>query len=180
MSMPMAASTTIVTGEEEKKVSVSRHSFRQPTICYEGEVLDRLLTAIKREIATARKSDISLPEKFWLKQQFSVGVNEVTRVLERMPPIPANERSSLSLKMHSTRLQVILIASDCHPRLLTKHVECLASSKKVPVVFVKDKKRGSLRLGELVKLKTAIAIGVKDKGNKFNQFISTEILHNFE
>ncbi|KAH0725995.1 hypothetical protein KY284_001860 [Solanum tuberosum] len=178
--MPMAASTTIVTGEEEKKVSVCRNSFRQPTICYEGEILDRLLSAIKREIATARKSDISLPEKFWLKQQFSVGANEVTRVLERMPPIPANERSSLSLKMHSTRLQVILIASDCHPRLLTKHVESLASSKKVPVVFVKDKKRGSLRLGELVKLKTAIAIGVKDKGNKFNQFVSTEILHNFE
>lgn len=180
MSTPMAASTTIVTGREEKKVSVSRHSFRQPTICYEGEILDRHLTAIKREIATARKSDISLPEKFWLKQQFSVGVNEVTRVLERVPPVPANDRSSLSLKMHSTQLQVILIASDCHPRLLTKHVESLASSKKVPVVFVKDKKRGSLRLGELVKLKTAIAIGVKNKGNKFNQFISTEILHKFE
>lgn len=40
-------------------------------------------------------------------------------------------------------------------------MESLANSKKVPVVFVKDRKRGSLRLGELVKLKTAIAIGVK-------------------
>lgn len=40
-------------------------------------------------------------------------------------------------------------------------MESLANSKKVPVVFVRDKKRGSLRLGELVKLKTAIAIGVK-------------------
>lgn len=177
MSMAITASRTLVTREE---VSVRRNTFRQSTICYEGEVLDRLLTAIKREIETARKSDISLPEKLWLKQQFSVGVNEVSRMLERMPPIPANERSSLSLKMHSTRLQVILIASDCHPRLLTKHVESLANSKKVPVVFVKDRKRGSLRLGELVKLKTAIAIGVKDKGNQFNQFISTEILHKFE
>ncbi|XP_059311741.1 uncharacterized protein LOC132063283 [Lycium ferocissimum] len=155
MSMPITASTTI---------------------CYEGEVLDRLLTGIKREIATARNSDIALPEKIWFKQQFSVGVNEVTRVLERMPPIPANQRSSLSAKLHSTRLQVILIASDCHPRLLTKHLESLANSKKVPVVFVKDKKRGSLRLGELIKLKTAIAIGVKDKGNQFNQFVSTEML----
>ncbi|PHU30438.1 hypothetical protein BC332_02531 [Capsicum chinense] len=114
------------------------------------------------------------------QQQFSVGVNEITRVLERMPPVPANDRSSLSLKMHSTRLQVILVASDCHPRLLTKHLESLANSKNVPVVFVKDKKRGSLRLGELIKLKTAIAIGVKDKGNQFNQFIGTEILHKFE
>lgn len=58
-------------------------------------------------------------------------------------------------------IQVVLVASDCHPRLLTKHLESLAISKKVPIVFVKDKKRGSLRLGELVKLKTAIAIGVK-------------------
>ncbi|XP_060217529.1 uncharacterized protein LOC132644886 isoform X4 [Lycium barbarum] len=154
MSMPIAASTTI---------------------CYEGEVLDRLLTAIKREIEIARNSGIAIPEKIWFKQ-FSVGVNEVTRVLERMPPIPTNERSSLSAKLHSTRLQVILIASDCYPRLLTKHLESLANSKKVPVVFVKDKKRGSLRLGELIKLKTAIAIGVKDKGNQFNQFVSTEML----
>lgn len=177
MSMPITASTTTFTGEQ---VSVRRNSFPQRTICYEGELLDRLLTAIKREIATARNSDVPLPEKVWLKQQFSVGVNEVTRVLERMPPIPASERSSLSLKMHSTRLQVILVASDCHPRLLTKHLESLANSKKVPVVFVKDKKRGSLRLGELIKLKTAIAIGVKDKGNQFNQFISSEVLHKFE
>ncbi|MCD7457720.1 hypothetical protein HAX54_035954 [Datura stramonium] len=177
MSMPITASRTAITGEQ---VSLRRNSFPQPTICYEGEVLDRLLTSIKREIATARNSDIPLPEKLWFKQQFSVGVNEVTRVLERMPPIPANERSLLSLKLHSTRLQVILRASDCHPWLLTKHLESLANSKKVPVVFVKDKKRGSLRLGELVKLKTAIAIGVKDKGNQFNQFISTEILHTFE
>lgn len=177
MSMPITASRNTFTGEQ---VSVRRNSFPQPTICYEGEVLDRLLTSIKREIATARNSDIPLPEKLWFKQQFSVGVNEVTRVLERMPPIPANERSSLSLKLHSTRLQVILIASDCHPRLLTKHLESLANSKKVPVAFVKDKKRGSLRLGELIKLKTAIAIGVKDKGNQFNQFISTEMFHTFE
>ncbi|KAK4372390.1 hypothetical protein RND71_007774 [Anisodus tanguticus] len=135
-----------------------------------------LTTPSRREIATARKSDIVLPEKIWYKQQFSVGVNEVTRVLERMPPTLANERSSLSAKLHSTRLEVILIASDCNPRLLTKHLESLADSKKVPVVFVKDKKRGSLRLGELIKLKTAIAIGIKDKGNQFNQFISTEML----
>ncbi|XP_016509981.1 uncharacterized protein LOC107827376 [Nicotiana tabacum] len=178
MSMPIIASRTKSTGED---VSVCGNSFPQQKIkCYEGEVLDRLLTSIKREIATARNSNASLPDKLWLKQQFSVGVNEITRVLERMPPIPAKERSSLSAKVHSARIQVVLVASDCHPRLLTKHLESLAISKKVPIVFVKDKKRGSLRLGELVKLKTAIAIGVKDKGNQFSQFISNEMLHNFE
>ncbi|XP_075099207.1 uncharacterized protein LOC107780875 isoform X3 [Nicotiana tabacum] len=171
MSMPITASRTKSTGEV---VFVCGNSFPQQKIrCYEGKVLDRLLTSIKREIATARNSNVSLPEKLWLKLQFSVGVNEITRVLERMPPIPANERSSLSAK-------AVLVASDCHPRLLTKHLESLAISKKVPIVFVKDNKRGSLRLGELVKLKTAIAIGVKDKGNQFNKFISNEIIHNFE
>lgn len=37
----------------------------------------------------------------------------------------------------------------------------MASSRKVPLIVVMDKKGGSTRLGELVKLKTAIAIGVK-------------------
>lgn len=59
------------------------------------------------------------------------------------------------------KCQAILIASDCNPRWLTKHLPSLALSRKVPLIFVKDKKSGSLRLGQLVKLKTAIAIGVK-------------------
>nr|XP_016456969.1 PREDICTED: uncharacterized protein LOC107780875 isoform X3 [Nicotiana tabacum] len=173
MSMPITASRTKSTGEV---VFVCGNSFPQQKIrCYED-----INDASRREIATARNSNVSLPEKLWLKLQFSVGVNEITRVLERMPPIPANERSSLSAKVHSARIQAVLVASDCHPRLLTKHLESLAISKKVPIVFVKDNKRGSLRLGELVKLKTAIAIGVKDKGNQFNKFISNEIIHNFE
>lgn len=58
-------------------------------------------------------------------------------------------------------MQAILIASDCNPKWLAKHLPSLASSRKVPLIFVKDKRGGSLRLGELVKLKTAIAIGVK-------------------
>ena len=58
-------------------------------------------------------------------------------------------------------LQAILLALDCSPRSLTKHIPSMASSRNVPVIFVKDNKRGSMRLGELVKLKTAMAIGVK-------------------
>ncbi|KAJ8528874.1 hypothetical protein K7X08_030614 [Anisodus acutangulus] len=41
-----------------------------------------------------------------------------------------------------TTIKVMFIASDCNPRLLTNHLESLAYSKNVPVVFVKDKKRG--------------------------------------
>lgn len=59
------------------------------------------------------------------------------------------------------RMQSVFVASDSNPRWLTKHLPSLASSRKVPLIFVKDKKGGSLRLGELVKLKTAIAIGIK-------------------
>lgn len=61
-----------------------------------------------------------------------------------------------------------MIAHDCNPKWLMKHLPSLASSRKVPVIFVKDGKKGSLRLGELVKLKTAIAIGVKVKDHDFH------------
>ncbi|KAM3338228.1 hypothetical protein P3S68_031445 [Capsicum galapagoense] len=123
--------------------------------------------ASRRKIETARKYDRPSPENFWFKQLFSIGVNEVMQMLERMSPI-----HHYRLKCILLDFSVILVASDCHPRLLTKKLESLANSKNVPVVFVKDNKRGSLRLGELIKLKTAIAIGVKDKRNQFNQFIS--------
>lgn len=72
--------------------------------------------------------------------------------------------------------KVILLAADCNPRWLTKHLPGLALSRNVPVIFVKDKKGGSLRLGELVRLKTAIAVGIKAKGNTINQLVD-KILH---
>lgn len=53
------------------------------------------------------------------------------------------------------------MASDSNPRWLTKHLPSLASSRKVPLIYVKDNKGGSLRLGQLVKLKKAMAIGIK-------------------
>ncbi|GMY17171.1 60S ribosomal protein L7a isoform X1 [Fagus crenata] len=154
--------------------------------CYEGERLSRLLNSIQREIESARLLDgNSLPEKIWLKQQFSIGVNDVTRVLERMAPSAQGETFrqrphsiSSNCKVPSVELQVVLLASDCNPRWLTKHLPSLASSRRVPLIFVKDKKGGSLRLGELVKLKTAIAIGIKVKGNAINQLIEKSLQGN--
>lgn len=128
-----------------------------------------------------------LPEKMWFKQQFAIGVNEVTRVLERMPPVtpmaPTTQPlTPLAPSLASNRtkapyigLQAVLIASDCNPRWLSKHLPSLALSRKVPLIFLKDNKGASLRLGQLVQLKTAIAIGVKAKGNAINQLIE-EIL----
>ncbi|KAJ7973151.1 Ribosomal L7Ae/L30e/S12e/Gadd45 family protein [Quillaja saponaria] len=152
-------------------------------ICYEGEGLANLLRLIRREIESARILDgNSLPEKIWFKQQFSIGVNDVTRVLERMDPFNklgnSLQQPNVSSSRHrgpSVKLQAILVASDCNPRWLTKHLPSLASSRKVPLIFVKDNKKGSLRLGELFKLKTAIAIGVKAKGNAINK-VFEEIL----
>ncbi|XP_059649561.1 uncharacterized protein LOC132295350 [Cornus florida] len=157
----------------------------QELICYEGESLARLLKSIEREIESARQLDKALPDKIWLKQQFSIGVNDVTRVLERMPPISVMGNSAQQplincrdCEASPVQLQAILIASDCNPRWLTKHLPSMASSRKVPLIFVKDKKGGSLRLGELVRLKTAIAIGVKAKGNAINQLVEEIIRGN--
>ncbi|XP_020553900.1 uncharacterized protein LOC105174963 isoform X2 [Sesamum indicum] len=130
----------------------------QPQLCFEGESLTRFLKSI-------------------------LGVNEVTRALERMPPscgakisseehIPTNHDNS---EVAHVCLQAILLASDCNPRWLTKHLPALAASRNVPLIFIKDKKEGSLRLGELIKLKTAIAIGIKAKGNAVNDLIKEVI-----
>ncbi|XP_012083012.1 uncharacterized protein LOC105642706 [Jatropha curcas] len=155
--------------------------------CYEGERLARLLKLINREVESVKLLERnSLPEKFWFKQQFAIGVNEVTRALERMLPTAEIDGSHQKPLPHTVAthrrkppavpLQAILIASDCNPKWLTKHLPSLASLKKVPVILVKDQKGGSLRLGELVRLKTAIAIGVKDRGNSLNEIVK-KILH---
>ncbi|GER35715.1 50S ribosomal protein L7Ae [Striga asiatica] len=145
--------------------------FTIPSHCLEGETLIHLLKSIQREIESARAADTALPIKFWIKQQFAVGVNEVTRALERIPP--NHTRTDISLEECSLKngddsrkapcapLQAILLASDCNPRWLTKHLPALAASRNVPLIFLKDrKKEGSLRLGEL------------DKGNAVNRVIN--------
>ncbi|KAI3509944.1 hypothetical protein L1887_25469 [Cichorium endivia] len=153
---------------------ISPDSIPQQPNSYEGESLFHLLNSIQREIKLARLSDESLPHKIWLKQQFSIGVNDVTRVLERMSPLHGSLSSltqNVNVKESQVQLQVILIATDCNPRSLTKHLPVLASSRGVSVIFVKDKKGGSCKLGEIVNLKTAMAIGVKARGNAINKLI---------
>ncbi|XP_022770725.1 uncharacterized protein LOC111314023 [Durio zibethinus] len=161
------------TRNKAAKNSILDGSVPQQKDCYDGERLVHMLKSIRRGIESARiLGGNSLPEKIWLKQQFSVGVNDVTRVLERMAP--SAEKGS-SAQSPCVRLQAILLAADCNPKWLTKHLPTLASSRKVPLITVKDDGKGSLRLGELVRLKTAIAIGVKARENAINQ-IMEEIL----
>ncbi|KAE8681681.1 Pectin lyase-like superfamily protein isoform 1 [Hibiscus syriacus] len=47
----------------------------------------------------------------------------------------------------------------------------IAKSRKVPLIIVRDDRKGSLRLGELVKLKTTISIGVKARGSAINRIM---------
>lgn len=82
-----------------------------------------------------------------------------------MPALPESRNVS------GMKLQAVLIASDCNPRWLTKHLPNLAASRNVSMIFVKDNKEGSLRLGEIVKVKTAIALGIKHKGSFINEFV---------
>ncbi|KAA3475136.1 Ribosomal protein L7Ae/L30e/S12e/Gadd45 [Gossypium australe] len=155
------------------KNNIQDGALPQQQDCYEGERLIHVLKSIRRGIASARAlAGNSLPEKVWLKQQFAIGVNDVTRVLERMAAV-IDEGSTAQSPF--VRLQAILLAADCNPKWLMKHLPTLAKSRKVPLIIVKDDKKGSLRLGELVKLKTAVAIGVKARGSAINQ-IMEEIL----
>ncbi|GMJ09266.1 hypothetical protein like AT4G01790 [Hibiscus trionum] len=147
------------------KNNIQDGSVSQQQSCYEGERLVNVLESIQRGIKSARVlAGNSLPEKMWLKQQFAIGVNDVTRVLERMD-------EGCTAQSPCVRLQAILLAADCNPKWLTKHLPMLAKSRKVPLIIVRDDKKGSLRLGELVKLKTAIAIGVKARGSAINQIM---------
>ncbi|XP_072960114.1 uncharacterized protein [Typha angustifolia] len=148
---------------------------------YEGDRLDDLLLKLGESIETAKASKGELPEKIWIKQQFAVGVNDVTRVLERMPQgnssgLPNEEPINSAMRRAPlVPLQAVLVAADCNPKWLTKHVPSMASSRQVPVISVKDNKRGSLRLGDLLKVKTAMAIGIKTRGTLINKTIE-EIL----
>lgn len=141
--------------------------------CFEGERLSYLLESIKKELEVERDSNKSLPDKLWLKQQFAVGLNEVTRVLERMPPSVKNGDVQKPGCGFSIRLQAVFVAWDCNPRWLIRHLPSLAASRDVPIFFVKDHKQGSIRLGELVGTRTAIAVGIKVKGSRINNAVGS-------
>lgn len=146
--------------------------------CYEGEIFHDFLAKLKGGIEAEKVSKLAqLPDKIWIKQQFAIGVNDVTRVLERMPASESENHCAQDSNKSSLRqaslvpLQAVIVSSDCTPRLLTKHIPALASSRGVPVIFVKDNKESSIRLGELVNLRTAMAIGVKVRESSINKAV---------
>ncbi|KAL6657042.1 hypothetical protein ACP70R_004822 [Stipagrostis hirtigluma subsp. patula] len=145
-----------------------------------GEALDDLLSKLVRSVEVAKPSRGGLPEKIWMKQQFAIGINDVTRVLERMSPAPATHTADCSRDAQTVSglrraplvpLQVVLVSSDCNPKWLTKHIPPLASTRQVPVLCLKDNKGSSLRLGQVVNVRTALAIGIKARDNIINKTI---------
>ncbi|CAN6467051.1 unnamed protein product [Victoria cruziana] len=163
-SSPAASSIRGVTGTD------------MDTCCIiEGEQLSSFLELLQREIESGMLSRGAAPEKIWMKQQFCIGVNDTTRVLERMrraEDIAEGSVSSESQKESAVQLQALLVASDCGSKWLIKHLPSLSYSRGVPLISISDNKSGSLRLGELVKLKTAIAIGIKANGSGINKSIT--------
>ncbi|XP_006658010.1 uncharacterized protein LOC102703412 isoform X1 [Oryza brachyantha] len=145
-----------------------------------GDDLDDLLSKLTRSVEVAKASRGGLPEKIWMKRQFAIGVNDVTRVLERMPAAAVTQSGPCSseaqtgkapLTAPSVSLQAVLVAADCNPKWLTKHIPTLASTRQVPVLCLKDNKESSLRLGQVVNVRTALAIGVKARDSIINKAV---------
>jgi len=131
-------------------------------------------------VEVAKVSRGGLPEKIWMKKQFAIGVNDVTRVLERMPPATATNSTHSSTEAQTVSgrrraplvpLQAVLVAADCNPKWLTKHIPTLASTRQVPVLCIKDNKGGSVRLGHVVNIRTTLSIGVKAGDSMVNKTI---------
>lgn len=166
--------------KSERPIKSSKDAEQALTSDYIGGIaLDDLLSKLIRSVEVARSSRGGLPEKIWMKQQFAIGVNDVTRVLERMPPAATHSGhcSSEALTSPALRraplvpLQAVLVAADCNPKWLTKHIPTLACTRQVPILCLKDNKGSSLRLGQVVNVRTALAIGIKARDSIVNKTI---------
>ncbi|MCO5552529.1 hypothetical protein L7F22_006041 [Adiantum nelumboides] len=147
-------------------------------------------SALKRGIGEALDSKSCKEATRKYKAFLCIGVNNVTRTLERMPYVSSNLNVSLegdnqmqevSQSVDDKRkgmrkitfLQVVIVAVDVHPRLLVNHFPELAASRRVPLITLSGGNgSGSLRLGELLHLRTAIAVGLKAGDSEMNKAIS--------
>lgn len=74
----------------------------------------------------------------------------------------ANYNKTMS-SLNATHLQAVIVASDVHPRLLVSHLPDLTASRNVPFLTISaGNGTGSVRLGRIFNLRTAIAVGLKN------------------
>ncbi|XP_015694788.1 uncharacterized protein LOC102703412 isoform X2 [Oryza brachyantha] len=120
-----------------------------------GDDLDDLLSKLTRSVEVAKASRGGLPEKIWMKRQFAIGVNDVTRVLERMPAAAVTQSGPCSSEAQTGKAPLT----------------APSVSLQVPVLCLKDNKESSLRLGQVVNVRTALAIGVKARDSIINKAV---------
>ncbi|KAJ3678274.1 hypothetical protein LUZ60_002077 [Juncus effusus] len=180
-----AGKETLAPESEERGYSASAvdcaSNVRFLSICCEGDQLEALLIKLQRSLELAKASNGEISDKIWMKLQFAIGINDVTRVLERMtlPDSNSNIKSNSNSNLKHDKfnkgnyrpLQAVILATDCNPKWLTKHIPQIAASRNVVVISLKDEKASSFRLGQLVKVKTALAIGIKERGSIINKAV---------
>lgn len=173
---------------------------------WSGKQLESLLLALSSaiEIVLEKQAEELSPKKVHeknkpcvakaLKSHLCIGINSVTRALERMPAKPmggallgepepkrlkivdniVTELETLGQQQHSKRdnrtpLQAVLVAADVQPKSLVAHLGVLCASRGVVMLPISGGDgSGSLKLGEVFGTRTAIAIGIKEGDTPIN------------
>ncbi|OEL22850.1 hypothetical protein BAE44_0016133 [Dichanthelium oligosanthes] len=138
-----------------------------------GDDLDDLLSKLVRSVEIAKASRGGLPEKIWMKVSLSLlcFTNSLTLVPLGCSCTLLNKLAFAYSHIQQLNGLAVLVAADCNPKWLTKHIPTLASTRKVPILSLKDNKGSSLRLGHVVNVRTALAIGVKARDSIVNKTI---------
>ncbi|KAE8802564.1 hypothetical protein D1007_21754 [Hordeum vulgare] len=151
-----------------------------------GDCLDELLSKLIRSVEVAQDSRGGLPEKIWMKWVAPIRTWEAELVTPGPKdlvwrPYLHEDVAVVLLFAPGFRVKTlaVIIAADCNPKWLTKHIPTLASTRQVPVLCLKDNKGSSLRLGQVVNVGTALAIGIKARDSIINKAID-EILKDYK
>lgn len=171
---------------------------------WSGKQLESLLLALSRaiEIVLEKQAEESSPKQVKegskkclakeLKANLCVGINNVSRALERMPAKPAGSEGEPQSKRsksvdnivtgletlgqqlrpkraNGTPLQAVIVAMDVQPKALVAHLGVLCASRGVLMLPISGGDgTGSLKLGEVLGTRTAIAIGIKEGDTPIN------------
>ncbi|XP_024357829.1 uncharacterized protein [Physcomitrium patens] len=158
------------------------------------ELANAIEIVVENQAGEISRSEVKEGSKKCLpKANLCVGINNVTRTLERMPAKPAGASEGESQPKRSktvdntvtklgtsaqqlhpkssnvTRLQAVIVAADVQPKALVAHLGALCASRGVVILPVSGGDgSGSLKLGEVLGTRAAIAIGIKEGDTPIN------------